>query len=118
MARWLTRMASWLTRHVAGARVSLKVTPRAPRDSVGIEVDSGGRPHLAVRVSAPPEAGKANAALIRLLAKRWRLAQSDLQVVSGAGARRKVLQIQGSPDALIARLEAIEGTAANRAGRP
>ena len=111
-------MASWLTRHAAGARVRLKVTPRATRDSVGIEVDSAGRPHLVVRVSAPPEAGKANAALIRLLAKRWRLAQSDLQVVSGASARRKVLQIEGPPDALIARIEAIEGAAANRAGRP
>jgi uncharacterized protein YggU (UPF0235/DUF167 family) len=56
--------------------------------------------------------------LIRMLARRWRLAQSDLQVVSGAGARRKVLQVQGSPDALIARIEAIEGSTANRAGRP
>jgi uncharacterized protein len=111
-------MASWLTRYAAGARVALKVTPRASGDSVQFEVDGAGRRHLAVRVSAPPEAGKANAALIRLLAKRWRLAQRDLEVVSGANARRKVLQIQGSPDALIARLEAIEGAAADRAGRP
>jgi hypothetical protein len=102
---------------LAGARVSLKVTPRAR----GQRRDRGrqrGPAALAVRVSAPPEAGKANAALIRLLAKRWRLAQSDLQVVSGASARRKVLQIEGPPDALIARIEAIEGAAANRAGRP
>ena len=110
-------MASWLTRNAAGARVSLKVTPGAGRDDVrGIEVDAADRPYLAVRVSAPPEAGKANAALIRLLARRWRIARRDLAVVSGAASRRKVLQIQGAPDALIARLEAIEG-AANGAGR-
>jgi uncharacterized protein len=106
-------MAGWLTRHAAGARVRLKVTPGASRDGVqGIAVDGAGRPHLAARVSAPPEAGKANAALIELLAKRWRVARSDLEVVSGARARRKVLQIHGSAEALIARIEAIEGAEA------
>ena len=100
----------WLTRRAEGARVALKVTPRAPTNRVqGIEVDSAGQSHLVVRVSAPPEAGKANAALIRLLARRWRIPQRDLDVVSGAGARRKVLQIRGAPDALIARIETIEG---------
>jgi uncharacterized protein (TIGR00251 family) len=75
----------------------------------GIEVDGTGRGYLAVRVNAPPQAGKANAALIKLLARRWRVPQRDLVVIGGASARRKVLQIYGSPDALIARLEAIEG---------
>jgi uncharacterized protein (TIGR00251 family) len=100
----------WLTRHAGGARVALKVTPRAGSSRVeGIERDGAGQAHLMVRVSAPPEAGKANAALIKLLARRWRMAQRDVEVVSGAGARRKVLHVHGSQDALIARLRAIEG---------
>jgi hypothetical protein len=108
----------WLTRHAEGARVALKVTPRAASSDVqGVEADGAGRLHLAVRLSAPPEAGKANAALIKLLARRWRLPQRDLEVVSGAGARRKVLHIHGAPDALIARLRAIEG-APDDAGAP
>jgi uncharacterized protein len=99
----------WLTRHPEGARVALKVTPRATLSGVhGVEVDGAGNAHLALRVSAPPEAGKANAALIKLLAKRWRMPQRDLEVVSGAGARRKVLHVHGSPDAVISRLRAIE----------
>jgi uncharacterized protein len=99
----------WLTRHPEGARVALRVTPRAASSRVqGIEVDGAGQAHLSVRVSAPPEAGKANAALIKLLARRWRMPQRDLEVVSGAGARRKVLQVRGSPDAVLARLRAIE----------
>jgi uncharacterized protein len=99
----------WLTRHPEGARVALRVTPRAASSRVqGIEVDGAGQAHLSVRVSAPPEAGKANAALIKLLARRWRMPQRDLEVVSGAGARRKVLQVRGSPDAVVARLRAIE----------
>lgn len=101
---------TWLTRHADGVRLALKVTPRAATTGVqGIEIDGAGRGHLAVRVSAPPESGKANAAVIRLLAKRWRVPQSDLELVSGAGARRKVVQIHGPPEALIARLETIEG---------
>lgn len=101
----------WLTAHAEGVCAALKVTPRAASSGVqGLEVDAAGRCHLSVRVNAPPEAGKANAALIRLLARRWRVPQRDLEVVSGASGRRKVLQISGPPDALIARLEAIEGS--------
>ena len=107
----------WLTRHAEGARVTLRVTPRAASSAVqGLEADGAGDAHLALRVSAPPEAGKANAALIRLLARRWRVPQRDLEVVSGAGARRKVLHVHGAPDALIARLRAIEETAGEGVG--
>jgi uncharacterized protein (TIGR00251 family) len=109
----------WLVRHAAGARVALKVTPRAPSSGVqGVEVDGAGRTHLAVRVNAPAEAGKANAALISLLAKRWRMPQSALEVVSGARARRKVVHIHGSPTELIARVRAIEGDRNDDSGVP
>ena len=104
----------WLTRHAEGVRAALKVAPRAVSSSVqGVEVDAAGRGYLAVRVNAPPEAGKANAAVIKLLARRWRIPQRALEVISGASGRRKVLQIYGAPDALIARLEAIEGAGAH-----
>jgi uncharacterized protein (TIGR00251 family) len=109
----------WLARHAAGARVALKVTPRAHSSGVqGVEVDGSGRTHLAVRISAPPEAGKANAALIRLLAKRWRMPQGALELVSGAGARRKMLHVHGAPGELIARLRAIEGDRNDDPGAP
>ena len=105
----------WLTRGAAGARAALKVIPRAATSGVrGIEIDGSGAAHLVVRVSAPAEAGKANAALIELLARRWRVARSDLEVVSGVRARRKILLIQGASEALIARLEAIEAAEADR----
>jgi uncharacterized protein (TIGR00251 family) len=109
---------NWLTRDRTGARAALKVVPGAATTGVcGIEVDAAGRAQLVVRVSASPDAGRANAALIRLLAKRWRVPQGDLAVVSGARARRKVLQIRGSPDALIARVETIEETEKAEVGR-
>ena len=90
-------------------RLAVKLTPRAARSAVqGIEIDARGQAYLAVRVTAAPDAGKANAALIKLLAKRWRLPASAVRLVSGATARRKVLHVEGVPERLLARLEAIE----------
>ncbi len=89
----------------AGVRVALKVTPKAARAGVtGVETDAAGRAVLKVRVSAAPEGGEANAALIRLLAKTWRLPKGALKVVAGAKDRRKTLLVEGDPDELAARL--------------
>ena len=61
---------------------------------------------LKLRVTAPPEAGKANAAVLKLLAKAWGLPKGDLEIVSGAAERTKTLLIHGDPAALGSRLEA------------
>jgi uncharacterized protein (TIGR00251 family) len=99
----------WLRGHADGVRLTVKVTPRAAADRVeGVEVDGRGDAWLAVRLTAAPEAGKANAALIRLLARRWRLPASDFHLVSGARARRKVLHLDGAPERLLAELQALE----------
>ena len=104
-----TPTSSWLSGDASGVRLSVKVTPRAAHSAVqGIEVDARGQAWLAVRVTAAPDAGKANAALIKLLAKRWRLPASALRLVGGATARRKVLYVEGAPERLLARLAAIE----------
>jgi uncharacterized protein (TIGR00251 family) len=101
--------SSWLCGAAGGVRLAVKVTPRAAQSAVqGIVVDARGQAYLAVRVTAAPDAGKANAALIKLLAKRWRLPASAVRLVSGATARRKVLHVAGAPAQLRARLEAIE----------
>ncbi len=61
---------------------------------------SDGRTALAVRVSAPPEGGKANAALVKLLAKTWKLPKSAITIAAGHGGRQKSLLIAGDPKAL------------------
>ncbi len=100
---------SWLRGRADGVQLAVKVTPRAAISAVqGVEIDARGHAWLAVRLTAPPEAGKANAALIKLLARRWRLPARDLRVVSGATARRKVLHVQGPPERLLAELQAVE----------
>jgi uncharacterized protein YggU (UPF0235/DUF167 family) len=77
-----------------GARLSVRLTPRAARAGIdGIAPDADGRPWLRVSVTAAPEAGKANTALVALLAKAWKVPKGAIQVTAGASDRRKTLHI-------------------------
>ncbi len=80
----------------SGAVLAVRLSPRASRERIeGICIDANGEAALKVAVGAPPEDGKANAALLRLLAKEWKLAKSDIAIVQGATDRRKLLRITG-----------------------
>ena len=73
------------------ARLAVRLVPRASRDEiVGFEGET-----LRVRVTAPPVAGRANAALTRLVAKRLGVARGAVRVVAGQGSRQKVLAVDG-----------------------
>jgi uncharacterized protein (TIGR00251 family) len=95
-----------------GVRLRLKVAPKAKRNEIGgwlDEPDGGplgpGRA-LKVAVTAAPEDGKANAAVIALLAKEWGVAKSAISVVSGATDRRKLVEIRGPSAELMQKIEA------------
>ncbi len=88
-----------------GLRVALKVTPKAARAAIGgLGADADGRAFLRVAVTAAPERGKANAAVIKLLARAWRLAPSALSITGGATARRKTLHVAGDTSELLKQL--------------
>jgi uncharacterized protein (TIGR00251 family) len=89
-----------------GVRIAIRLTPGAQAERVqGTATEADGTAVLRVAVTAPPERGRANAALIRLLAKRWHLPKTSLALVSGAAQRRKTLHLAGKPEALLARLQ-------------
>ena len=89
-----------------GVRVAVRLTPKASHAGVaGIGLDAAGRCFLKVRVHAPAQGGKANAALVKLLAALWGLAPSRLSVVAGHKDRRKTVLVSGAPDALVKRLQ-------------
>ncbi len=48
-----------------------------------------------VRVAAPPERGRANEALLDLLAERLHVAPAELTVVAGRSGRDKIVELRG-----------------------
>jgi len=80
---------------LSAARISVRVTPRAGRNAIdGWDGDT-----LRVRVSAAPAGGNANDAVCRLLAKRLKIATSNVAVVSGTASRVKLIAVAGLPEA-------------------
>ncbi len=71
-----------------GTQLAVRVTPRAARNAV--EETAAG---LRVSVTAPPEGGKANAAVTKLLAGALGVAKSRLTLLGGATSRDKVFRI-------------------------
>jgi uncharacterized protein (TIGR00251 family) len=71
--------------------LSVRVTPRASRD----EVVGWSGDQLLVRLRAPPVEGRANDALVRLLARRLNVPLAAVELAAGATARAKVLRIHG-----------------------
>ena len=98
--------------HAAAGAVTVRVrlTPNGGRDQIiGIEAGADGERHLKVKVSAVPEDGKANRALVALLAKQLRLPKSALSLISGETSRKKILRIEGDPEDIIAKLAMLGG---------
>ena len=59
---------------------------------------------LRLRVAAVPDKGKANAAVVALLAKALDVPKSAIAVTSGETARFKTVRIASDPGALVAAL--------------
>lgn len=78
----------------------VRVTPRAGRNEIAGERDGV----LLVRVTAPPEGGRANMAVCRLIARALRIAPSRVKVARGAGSRDKVLRVDGAEQSDLAAL--------------
>lgn len=71
-----------------GAEIRLRVTPRARRNAISLEDGL-----IRVHVTAPPEDGKANAAVAKLLAKSLGVAKSRLTLLRGASSRDKLFRL-------------------------
>ncbi|MND54672.1 hypothetical protein D3C80_457350 [compost metagenome] len=96
--------------HADHIRLSIKLTPNGGRDAIdGIETDAEGNAFLKARVSAVPEDGKANKALIALLSKKLRVPKSSISFISGETARKKILRIDGDPEDLKVKIESLIG---------
>ena len=88
--------------------VRVRLTPKGGRDAVeGWETESSGTSHLKARVRAAPESGKANAALIDLIAEVLGVSRSHVALIGGEKARLKIVAVTGDTSALAAKLESL-----------
>ncbi len=89
-----------------GLRVAVRLVPGASRTAIdGVIADSDGATALKASVTEIAEGGRANAALVKLLAKEWRLPRTAIGIIRGATDRRKLLAIDGDARQLQPRLE-------------
>lgn len=73
------------------ADLQVRVVPRAKRNAIELDEDGG----IKVRVTAVPERGKANAAVIALIAKALGVPKRNVEVVRGHTSRDKTISIDG-----------------------
>jgi uncharacterized protein (TIGR00251 family) len=77
-------------------KITVHLTPKASRNKIeGWARDEKDQKILRVKVTAVPEDGKANEALIKLLSKALGIPQSRVSLIRGATARIKQLEIEG-----------------------
>jgi uncharacterized protein (TIGR00251 family) len=80
-----------------GLVITARVSPKASRDAVLGTMPTPDGEALKIAVTAPPDKGKANAAVADLLAKAFGVAKSSVYVMAGESDRRKVLRVTGDP---------------------
>lgn len=73
---------------MTGAEIAVRVTPRARRPGVAVEGDT-----IRIAVTAPPEDGRANAAVTEALAHALGIAKGRLVLLRGAASRDKVFRV-------------------------
>ena len=78
---------------VEAARLVIKVQPKARCDDIAV-VEGG---ELRVQVTAPPERGRANEAVVSLLSRRLGVARGNVRILRGLRARNKVVEVEGLP---------------------
>jgi len=69
-------------------KIQVKVKPSSKTEEITHEGDS-----FIVKVKEPPKEGKANQAVIKLLAEHFDVPQSQVRILSGFRSRNKVIEV-------------------------
>lgn len=102
-------MSGWFRPCKEGIELAVRLTPHSSSDRIdGIASGANGAAHLAARVRAVPEKGKANAALEELVAEWIGVPKRSVSVTAGATARIKKVLVAGDADDLARRLAELE----------
>jgi hypothetical protein len=71
-------------------KIMVKVAPNSRVEAVSRSEDG-----FMVKVKEPPSDGRANKAVVKLLAEYFKVPQSSVRVVSGLGSRNKLIEVKG-----------------------
>lgn len=75
-------------------KLSIKVTPNAKKNEVTEDViDMFSMRCLKMKVNQPPEDGKANAAVIKLLAEYLSVKRNKIRITTGEHSRNKIVEV-------------------------
>jgi len=81
-----------------GVHVRLRLTPKGRRNALGtVFTDAADAAFVKASVTAVPENGKANKALLKLLSKTWGVGMQRLTLISGMKDRNKTVLVAGEP---------------------
>lgn len=75
--------------HTEKTSIQVKVLPRSSRNEI-IRISKGS---YRIKLTAPPVEGKANKALLEFLSKKTGLSKRDIEIVSGAHSKNKVVRL-------------------------
>jgi uncharacterized protein (TIGR00251 family) len=89
----------------SGVVLKVRLTPKASRDAIEGLAEFGGETVVKARVRAVPEAGRANAALVKLIAAWLELPASRVSVAQGTRSRLKHVAIEGDASELVRLIE-------------
>lgn len=89
-----------MTEKDGAVTLDIAVKPRSSREGIGpVQGD-----RLCVAVNAPPVDGKANEAVVRVLAERFKVTRSAVTIVRGEAGRKKTIRIAGITAAAVQRV--------------
>lgn len=90
------------------ATLAVKVTPKSGKDQVVGIVETDGLREVHLRVTAPPEGGKANKSVIKLLSKELGVPKTDIQVKRGDTSHHKMLELDCEQSLVDAWVESLD----------
>ena len=91
--------------------LNIRVSPKAGANAIaGLRKAADGAVALNIRVTQPPDKGKANKAVVALLAKQLGFAKSALSIVAGDTSRDKQIRISGQPGVIVRALDELVGS--------
>jgi uncharacterized protein (TIGR00251 family) len=95
-------MAITITPHPEGATIAIRAQPKAKKNAILGEHGCA----LKIAVTAPPEDGRANEAILDFLRRRYHFQRTQLELLGGHTSRNKVVLVRGvTQEQLIALIE-------------